>query len=187
MGGHPDLVQDLGDGDLVAGRAAALGRRAGGPGHPADKAGLVEGFEEVEGKAAVQQFLLQLLVLERPRDVELGVAALLLVALLHRDGVQLGHEGVQQHRLGPLGAQRVQRRRAVLLAHVHLHALGLQGRLAGSGAARAGIRHQEFDRFHFSSPPNCVFPLTEPILPYITNLCKTFFRSCATIRAALRA
>ena len=151
--GHADLVQDLGDGQFVAvlGERLRARRAAGRLEHAADEHRLVKRLDEKEGKAVVEQLLLDFLALERAGHKKCRARAggvLRLIALLDRDGVQVRHEGVEQRRLRVLLQQSAQGLGAVFLAHRHLHALGLQ-RLAAQGRDLcAGIGHQELDLLH---------------------------------------
>ena len=124
VGRHTDLVQDLGDRQLVTVERGKLwaGCVACGLQHTADQHGLVKRLDEEERKSAVQQLLLDLLALEGPGNEEgrAGAAGVLsLVALLYSDGVQVRHKGIQQHSLRMDRQQGLQSFGTVLFADGH--------------------------------------------------------------------
>ena len=161
VGRHADLVQDLGDGHLVAvgGGKGVLARRAGrGFQHTADQHALLKGLDKIIGETGVQQFLDHFLALECAGDKKGGVQlAGGVVALLDGQRVQPRHKGIQQNHVGPDRQHLLQHFGAVLFHHGHVHTLLLQRFTAARRDIRPGVRHQKSNFIHLrSSHVSCV-------------------------------
>ena len=106
-------------------------------------------LDEIVRKALIQQFLHHFLALECARHEE-GCVPLpcRVVALLDRQCIQPGHEGVQQHHLRVHREHFLQDFVAVFLHDGHFHALLLQRLTAGGRDLSTGIRHQKSHFVH---------------------------------------
>ena len=152
MGGDADLMQDLGNGQLIAVHAGVqdvLFRAKCRLEHPCGKHGLIKGFYKVVGKAFVQQLLYHLFALEGTGHEEGGVPLTGgIVALLDCKGIQPGHKGIQQDHLRAHGEHFLQDLVAVLFHNGHVHALLLQRFAAGGSERGTSIRHQKSNFVH---------------------------------------
>ena len=104
MGRNAYLVQNFGNGELVAVLGKCLRTRGCSRGlqHPADQHGLIKGFDKKERETVIQQILFDLFALKGACHKKGGVGAggiLGFIPLLYRDGIQIGHKCIQQHRL----------------------------------------------------------------------------------------
>ena len=153
VGRDTDLVQNLGNGQLVAVHAGlhqnALLVAKGHLENPAGQNIFVKRLDEIVREALIQQFLHHFFTLERTCHKKRGVALPGGIVLLF-DGqcVQSRHKCIQKDHLRPHGEHFLQDFQPVFLHDRHLDAFELQRLAAGCRDFCTGIRHQKFHFIH---------------------------------------
>ena len=157
---NADLVQNFrnrklvavgGDPHTVFGTACQLD-------HMGNQHIFIKGLHQEKRKAIVQQNLLHLFALKRPRYQKNGFAlAFCFVALFDRYGIQPGHKGIQQHHIRLLLEHGFQHAVALFFANSHGNVLFFERTHTHSRNLASGIRHQKSNFIHCFLPPSFVF------------------------------